>query len=142
MRYLLDTCVLSDFARGRAQVLARIKGTLPGELAVTTVTLMEVEYGLRLNAARERKLRPVIEAFFRSVHVLPYSEDDARATASVRAALKVLGQPIGAYDALIAGCALARGLVLVTSNTGEFARVAGLVLEDWRETGQAEGETE
>ena len=64
MRYLLDTCVLSDFARGQAQVLARIKGTLPGELAVTTVTLMEVEYGLRLNAARERKLRPVIEAFF------------------------------------------------------------------------------
>jgi predicted nucleic acid-binding protein len=42
----------------------------------------------------------------------------------------------------IAGCALARGLVLVTSNTGEFARVAGLVLEDWRETGQAEGENE
>jgi tRNA(fMet)-specific endonuclease VapC len=60
----------------------------------------------------------------------------------VRAKLKVQGQPIGAYDILIAGCALVRGLVLVTSNTGEFARVAGLVIEDWRETGQAEGETE
>lgn len=50
----------------------------------------------------------------------------------MRAALKTQGQPIGAYDALIAGCALARGLVLVTSNTREFARVEGLVLKDWR----------
>ncbi len=69
----------------------------------------------------------------RSVHVLAYSEDDAHSTAAVRATLKAKGRPIGAYDALIAGCALARGLTLVTSNTGEFGRVAGLFLEDWRE---------
>lgn len=137
MRYLLDTCVLSDFVRGQAQVLARIKSTLPKELAVTTVTLMEVEYGLRLNAAWERKLRPVLEAFFRSVHVLPLSADDARVAASVRATLKALGQPIGAYDVLIAGCALARGLVLVSSNTSEFAPVEGLAIENWREAREA-----
>ena len=135
MRYLLDTCVLSDFARGHAQVLARLKSTLPQALAITTVTVMEIDYGLRLNAALERKLRPVMEAFFRTVSVLPYDTDAARATAGVRAALKARGQPIGAYDALIAGCALARGLILVTSNTGEFARVAGVVLEDWRASG-------
>jgi tRNA(fMet)-specific endonuclease VapC len=137
VRYLLDTCVLSDFARGQAQVLARVKATPPEALAVTTVTVMEVEYGLRLNAVLERRLRPVMEAFFRSVHVLPYGEDDARATASVRAALKGRGQPIGAYDALTAGCALTRDLILITSNTDEFTRVERLTLEDWREAGQA-----
>ncbi|MGF1615166.1 MAG: type II toxin-antitoxin system VapC family toxin [Gammaproteobacteria bacterium] len=139
MRYLLDTCVLSDFARGRAPVLARIKATPPEALAITSVTLMEVEYGLRLNAALERRLRPVMEAFFSAVHVLPYTADDARATAALRATLKAQGRPMGAYDALIAGCALARGLSLVTSNTREFARVAGLVLEDWRDVGQPSG---
>lgn len=133
MRYLLDTCVLSDFARGQAAVMARIKGTSPEALAITTVTVMEVEYGLRLNATLARKLRPVMEAFIESVQVLAYSEEDAHSTATVRAALKVKGRPIGAYDTLIAGCALARGLTLVTSNTGEFARVAGLLLQDWRE---------
>lgn len=46
MRYLLDTCVLSGFARGQAAVAARIKGTSPEALAITTVTVMEVEYGL------------------------------------------------------------------------------------------------
>ena len=40
---------------------------------------------------------------------------------------------IGPYDVLLAGCALSRGLVLVTANTDEFARVDGLAVEDWRE---------
>jgi predicted nucleic acid-binding protein len=33
---------------------------------------------------------------------------------------------------MIAGTALRRGLVMVTSNGGEFARIDGLILEDWR----------
>jgi len=40
---------------------------------------------------------------------------------------------IGLYDVLIAGQAKARDLTLVTSNTGEFHRVAGLRVEDWME---------
>jgi len=64
MQYLLDTCVLSDFARGQAAVTAHIKGTSPETLAITTVTVMEVEYGL--NATLARKLRPVMEAFMRA----------------------------------------------------------------------------
>ncbi|MBI4191124.1 MAG: type II toxin-antitoxin system VapC family toxin, partial [Betaproteobacteria bacterium] len=54
------------------------------------------------------------------------------ATAALRAALQKKGRPIGAYDVLIAGCALARGLVLVTSNEREFRRVGGLRIENWR----------
>jgi predicted nucleic acid-binding protein len=71
---------------------------------------MEVEYGLRLNAALEQKLRLVMEAFLRSVHVLAYTEDDARATATVRAMPKVRGQPIGAYDVLEAYAGRGSGL--------------------------------
>jgi tRNA(fMet)-specific endonuclease VapC len=41
------------------------------------------------------------------------------------------GQPIGPYDLLIAGQALASGLTLVTNNVQEFQRVAGLKLESW-----------
>lgn len=39
---------------------------------------------------------------------------------------------MGAYDVLIAGMGLARGLVVVTSNVGEFKRISGLLVEDWR----------
>ena len=38
---------------------------------------------------------------------------------------------IGPVDLLIAGTAVSRGAVLVTSNTREFSRVKGLKLADW-----------
>jgi tRNA(fMet)-specific endonuclease VapC len=49
----------------------------------------------------------------------------------VRAALEKSGTPIGPYDLLIAGQALARGLTVVTANVGEFGRVPGLETVDW-----------
>lgn len=93
---------------------------------------MEIEYGLALNAARARKLAPVMQAMFGAITILPYTNEDARATAALRAALHKKGRIIGAYDTLLAGCALARGLRLVTSNEREFSRVSGLTIENWR----------
>lgn len=93
---------------------------------------MEIEFGLALNPAKARKLASVMYALFQAAAILPYGQEDARATATLRASLQKRGRPIGAYDALIAGCALARGLVLVTSNEREFRRVSGLSVENWR----------
>ena len=132
MKYLLDTCVLSDFARGEAQTLDRLKSIAPSLIAVSTITVMEVEFGLALDAVRARKLAPVMRALLGATAVLPYEAQDALASASLRARLQKKGRPIGAYDVLIAGCALARGLVLVTSNEKEFGRVSGLAVENWR----------
>lgn len=132
MKYLLDTCTVSDFVKGQPNVLARIKAIPPNLIAVSALTRMEVAYGLALNAERARKLAPVLQAFFSAIATLPFDEADAQAAAAIRAALKTKGQPIGAYDVLIAGTALARGLVVVTSNVGEFQRIGGLHVEDWR----------
>jgi predicted nucleic acid-binding protein/virulence-associated protein VagC len=63
--------------------------------------------------------------------VLEFDRDDAREAGEVRAFLARRGTPIGPYDVLIAGQAKARGMVLVTHNTGEFSRVPGLRIEDW-----------
>ncbi len=132
MKYLLDTCTVSDFVKGQPNVMARIKATPPNLITVSALTRMEVDYGLALNAERARKLAPVLDAFFSTIVTLPFDEVDAQAAAAIRAALKTKGQPIGAYDVLIAGTGLARGLVVVTSNVGEFNRVSGLQVEDWR----------
>lgn len=132
MKYLLDTCTVSDFVRGQPAVLARVKATPPNLITVSALTRMEVDYGLALNAERARKLAPLLHAFFASITTLPFDVADAQAAAAIRAALKTRGQPIGAYDVLIAGTGLARGLVVVTSNVGEFRRVGGLQVENWR----------
>lgn len=132
MKYLLDTCTVSDFVKGQPGVMARIKALSPRQIVVSALTRMEIDYGLALNSERARKLTPVLDAFFSVVSTVPFDEADARATAAIRAALKSKGQPIGAYDALIAGTAVARGLIVVTSNVGEFHRVSGLQVENWR----------
>jgi tRNA(fMet)-specific endonuclease VapC len=132
MKYLLDTCTVSDFVKGQPNVLTRVKATPPNLIGVSALTRMEVDYGLALNTERAKKLTPILDAFFSTIVTLPFDEADAQAAAAIRAALKTQGQPIGAYDVLIAGTALARGLVVVTSNAGEFKRVSGLQVEDWR----------
>jgi tRNA(fMet)-specific endonuclease VapC len=132
MKYLLDTCTVSDFVKGQPNVLARIKAISPALIAVSALTRMEVEYGLALSADRARKLAPMLEAFFSTISTLPFEVADALAAAAIRAALTTKRQPIGAYDVLIAGTALARGLAVVTSNVGEFQRIGGLQVEDWR----------
>jgi tRNA(fMet)-specific endonuclease VapC len=49
----------------------------------------------------------------------------------IRARLEAHGQPIGGNDLWIAAHACAAGLVLVTNNVREFARVPGLRLQNW-----------
>jgi tRNA(fMet)-specific endonuclease VapC len=41
------------------------------------------------------------------------------------------GRPIGPNDTLIAAIARANGAILITHNSNEFSRVAGLQMEDW-----------
>ena len=65
--------------------------------------------------------------------LLDFDDEDARTAGQVRATLEKSGNPIGAYDLLIAGQALRRGLTVVTANTTEFGRVTGLSWQDWTE---------
>lgn len=132
MRYLLDTCVISDFVKGETNVLARLKAERPADLAISSVTLMEIHFGLALNPERAKKISPIINSVLSVISILPYEEKESLATATIRAYLQKQGAPIGPYDVMIAGTAQANQLMMVTSNTGEFQRVGGLMLEDWR----------
>ena len=47
MKFLLDTCTVSDFVKGEAGVLARIEEKTPDLVAISVITRMEIEFGLR-----------------------------------------------------------------------------------------------
>jgi tRNA(fMet)-specific endonuclease VapC len=132
MRYLLDTCVVSDFIKGEPGTQARIRQTSPADIAVSVVTVMELRYGLALNPQRARKIEPAIVSFLASVTILPFNTAEAEQTAQIRAILKTQGQQIGPYDVLIAVTALHHNLYMVTANQREFDRVPGLQTENWR----------
>ena len=132
MTYLLDTNVLSDFARGEPAVMARLRQEAPAQLTASVITEMEVEYGLARNPNLAPRLRQAMRLLLNTIAVLPFEREDARTAAQLRAVLNRQGTPIGAYDLLLAASALRRGLKIVTHNTREFARVSGLEVEDWR----------
>ena len=57
--------------------------------------------------------------------------DAAREYGDIRADLKNKGTLIGANTLLIAAHARALGATLVTNDTREFARVEGVMVENW-----------
>jgi tRNA(fMet)-specific endonuclease VapC len=132
MKCLLDTNVVSDFVRGISSVQQRLRAHAPADLSVSAVTVMEIQYGLSRNPQRARRIAPLIDLLIASIVVIAYSDDDARETGRIRAELEAIGRPIGICDAMLAGVARYRGLLLVTHNTSEFSQVTKLRAEDWR----------
>ncbi len=117
--------------RGVGQVRRQLATHPLSTLAVSTVTLMEIEFGLGQSPAKRPSVEAALGLWLPQMTILEYSEQDARVTASIRVALKVQGQPVGPYDLLNAGIALARGLTMVTHNVREYSRVEGLDVSDW-----------
>ncbi|MBW4483400.1 MAG: type II toxin-antitoxin system VapC family toxin [Tildeniella torsiva UHER 1998/13D] len=134
MRYLLDTCVISDFIKGEPGTIVRFKQTPPADLAISAVTVMELRYGLALNPQRARKVEPAIASILSSVTILSFGTREAEQAAQIRAVLKPQGLPIGAYDVLIGATALQNHLTMVTANQREFERVPDLQTENWRQS--------
>lgn len=72
-----------------------------------------------------------VEDFLKGMPSIVIDDPIADYAGRIRAGLGDQGAPIGPYDALIAACGLAHGIVVVTRNVAEFSRVAGLTVENW-----------
>lgn len=130
--FVLDTNTLIYFFRGDGQIAKRLLTTAPAAVAVPTVVIYELETGIA-KSSDPVKRRSQLDKLLQVVAVLPFGREEAKASATLRAALEQLGTPIGPIDVLIAGTALAHRGVLVTRNVREFGRVTGLAVENWYE---------
>ena len=130
LRYMLDTNFCIATIRDKPGSVRVAFNRHHAQLCVSSVTVMELLYGVELSAQAQRNLAQV-EGFIARLEVLDYDVAAAAHTAQIRAELKTAGMQIGPYDQMIAGHARSRGLVIVTHNTPEFQRVAGLRIEDW-----------
>jgi tRNA(fMet)-specific endonuclease VapC len=134
MKYLLDTNACIALINGAPILVRNHFQNAAGrskQIYVSSVVTFELWYGVA-KSARVALNTQRLQAFLSGpISVLSFDDEDARSAGSIRAALEILGKPIGAYDALIAGQALARQLILVTANVSEFSRVKGLSWQDW-----------
>lgn len=130
MRWALDTNTLIYFFKGEGNVAAELLSRPPSDIGVPSIALFELKVGIAKSTSPKKRLSQLRE-LLKVVRVIPFDDRAARASAGIRAGLEMKGTPIGPYDVLIAGSALAHGVTLVTRNTKEFSRVDGLSLESW-----------
>ena len=138
MNYFLDTnAVIALLKNQPAGVRGRLRRVVSrgASIAVSSVVLYELWYGVARSERRRDNAERLRIFLSGKIDVVPFDEQDAVTAGDLRATLEAAGTPIGPYDLLIAAQALRKRATLVTANISEFARVQGLVWQDWTNTG-------
>ncbi len=130
---LLDTNICVFLMKNKYPAATqKLLNSDPSEIAVSSITLFELEYGAAKSQWPEKN-RNNVKLFLAPFTIIPFDSNDAIAAGEIRQILEKAGTPIGPYDVQIAAQGLARGYTVVTHNTGEFSRVPNLQLIDWIE---------
>jgi len=128
---LVDTNILSLFFRGHPQVVAGFGLYLEeyDTINISIITYYEIVSGLKHRDAHNQ-LAMFLE-FSAQNTILPFTQAVADVAADLYADLRKNGQPIDDIDLLIAGTAIANGLILITDNRKHFDRITQLEVENW-----------
>jgi len=129
--YLFDTDTISAVLRPRPDttVMQRLAMVPQTDQFTSAITLGELIFGARRKGRGDLLQR--IHELVDFVPVLPFDEGSANVYGALKADLERNGTPLAEPDLRIAAIAMARNLTLVTGNTRHFARMPGLILENW-----------
>lgn len=130
VQFLLDTNILIAMSKQRLGLADRLEGIPADAILLSSVVVAEIEYGIAKSGRRQHNRR-VFDSLLSGFRVLPFDAAAARLYGPIRAQLEKRGRLIGPYDLMIAAHAQSLDAVLVTDNTKEFDRVAGLKTENW-----------
>lgn len=128
MRYLLDTCVVSELANHRSnpRVIDWLSGQNPDDLFLSTITIGEIQKGIakRGDDARSKELdqwlqKEIIGSF--SDRILPVDRNVALSWGRICGESERIGRKRPAVDSLIVATALTHDMAIVTRNVGDMA---------------------
>jgi tRNA(fMet)-specific endonuclease VapC len=132
VKYLLDTDTCVFYLKGQDAIVRAIGRVNQEELAISQITLAELQFGAYNSEQVERNLQRV-DFLESSINVLPLNSAVTREFARQKAKLRKAGMKLDDFDLLIGATALIADLALVTNNTKHFERIDGLVIENWFE---------
>lgn len=124
---ILDTNIVSEIMKSAPSrtVLDWLNAQDTASLYVTTITLAEISYGLRLLPDGQRR-RLLVERFEQFIarafdqRILSFDEAAARAYGDIMGHRKELGRPISVTDGQIAAIARTHGFGIATRNIKDF----------------------
>lgn len=130
---LLDTSICIDLLRGTSEsASSRLLSCDPSEVKIPTVAAAELLFGARKGGSK--KALHAARALIAAIGLAPFDGPVAEHYGVIRDELQKTGRVIGPNDMLIAATALSLGATVATANVGEFSRVPGLVVENWRDS--------
>ena len=131
MTYKLDTNICIYAMKNKPEhVLQRLKKELNSGVCISSITLAELEYGMK-HSSNHAKNEQALLRFLIPLSILPFGAAAASEYGELRSYLLARGTQIGPLDMLIAAHARSEDMILVTNNVREFERVPNLVVENW-----------
>lgn len=130
--YLLDTDTIIYNLKGNSAVQENLRRHFYDPLRISVITLMELYYGAYKSQKTTSNLAK-IKTLENALEVIPLGNESVEIFGMLKANLEKSGTPLDDFDLILASCALAHNLILVTNNVKHFQRIEGLKMENWTE---------
>ncbi len=128
--YLLDTDTIIFSLIGDASVQENLRRHFHDPMKISVITLMELYYGAYKSQKVTSNLAK-IKTLENSLEIIPLGKESVEIFGIYKSKLEKAGTPLDDFDLMLASCALAHNLVLVTNNVKHFRRIEGLKLANW-----------
>ncbi len=98
MKYMLDTNICAYIIQKRPlSVLETLHAKMMDGIAISSITLAELEYGVAMSEHREKNENALAQ-FLSLPAILPFDTEAAAEYGNIRASLRRKGTPIGPMD--------------------------------------------
>jgi len=128
--YLLDTDTIVFNLKGNAAVRENLLFHINDPIKTSAITLMELYYGAYKSQKVTGNLAK-IKTIEKSLEIIPVGIESVEIFGMLKSKLEKTGSRLDDFDLIIAACALAHNLTLVTNNEKHFQRIEGLKLTNW-----------
>jgi tRNA(fMet)-specific endonuclease VapC len=130
--FLLDTDTVIYFLKGHPAVRVNLERHVHDPVKISVITFMELYYGAFKSQQPVGNLAK-IKTLEQATVIVPVGMETAELFGTLKAQLESRGERLDDFDLILAACALAHNLTLVSNNTGHFKRIADLKLANWCE---------
>ena len=138
MNYLLDTCVLSESRKKRANpsVVAWLNSVDENRLYVSVIAMAEIQKGISklADSSQKRDLQLWLDQALLprfGVRVLDVSKDVALLWGVMQGSFAKKGETLPVIDSLLGVTAMHHDLTVVTRNTADFERMPVELINPW-----------
>ena len=128
--FLLDTDIVIYNMKGNAKVQENLRQHINDPIKISVITFMELYYGAQKSQKVSANLAK-IKILEQSIEMIPVGLESMEIFGLLKAQLEIAGDRLDDFDLIIASCAMAYNLTLVTNNTKHFKRIDGLKLANW-----------